>query len=83
VVWFELFSIFSPDDIKLDLTSLLNITNFGLFSILTAPCGRLDKGYHEMERSHFARLKPKEGTHKFHDGKMYEFITRYRAMFFK
>jgi hypothetical protein len=49
LLWFELFAIFSPQDIKVSLPTLLTYANMGIFGIFVAPCGKLANCYFEIE----------------------------------
>jgi len=51
-IWYEMFLIFSPQDIKTDLTSMLNMRNFGYYGLTMAPCGYVGEGYKEIEQLH-------------------------------
>jgi hypothetical protein len=51
-IWYELFLIFSPQDINTDLTVMFNMRNFGYYGLTMAPCGYVGEGYKEIEQLH-------------------------------
>jgi len=56
-IWYELFLLFSPQDVNVDLTVMLNMAGFGFYGITMSPCGYCGEGYKEVEQSHM--LPPK------------------------
>jgi len=67
VIWWECFLIFSPDVVAIDLVTLLNSTNFGVYSSVLSPCGKVGDGYMEFENNHLRRSKVYVNSPTWHD----------------
>ena len=53
LIWFELFEIFEPQAVRLDLGALLGLRNFGVYGMYVAPCSRVAQDYAAMLSLHF------------------------------
>jgi hypothetical protein len=48
-IWYELFLLFSPQDINVDLAVMMNMAGFGFYGVTMSPCGYCGEGYKELE----------------------------------
>ena len=80
LIYYEMFAIFSPQDIKIDIFELCKLRSHGLTTAYFSPCGTIKNNFKQIENAHFGYWKKQRYCH---DDRIRKFMTKVYKQYHK